>query len=188
WISLIASTRLRHLRLRQWFRNRCSLSNAHGLFTLILATGSPKRVISCTRKHLFTPIITYREQRIAASSVASAVAHSMRQAALNPPGGPEHGWEKGSYRSPFDYRIVGYRGGGKCTASDRFLPYASPNDMTPFTGSGSMAVAHNHVTRKTTVFDGVDPHSEAAPPCRAVTPGCDVSFDQSLYFSSCAIN
>ena len=135
-----------------------------------------------------TPIVTYREQRTAAGSVASAVAHSMRQAALNPPGAPKHGWEKGSYRSPFDYRIVGYRGGGKCTASDRFLPYASPNDMTPFTGSGSMAVAHNHVTRKTTVFDGVDPHSEAAPPCRAVTPGCDVSFDQSLYLSSCATN
>lgn len=107
-----------------------------------------------------TPVVTYQEQRTAAGSIASEVAHSMRQAALIPPGAPKHGWEKGSYRSPFDYRIVGYSGGDKCTASDRLPPYASPDGMTPFTGSGSMAVAHNRATRDTPVFDGMDPNSE----------------------------
>jgi hypothetical protein len=135
-----------------------------------------------------THVVTYQEQRTAAGSVVSEVAHSMRQAALIPPGALKHGWAKGSYRSPFDYRIVGYSGGDKCTASDRPLAYASPKDMTPFTGSDSMAVAHNRVTRETPVFDGMDPNSESAPPCRVVTLGSDVSLNQSLYFSSCATN
>jgi hypothetical protein len=135
-----------------------------------------------------THVVTYQEQRTAAGSVASEVAHSMRQAALIPPGAPKHEWEKGSYRSRCDYRIVGCSGGDKCTAYDRLPPYASPNNTTPFTGSDSMAVAHNRVTRETPVFDGMDPNSESAPPCRVVTPGSDVSLNQSLYFSSCATN
>ncbi|RYO22772.1 hypothetical protein AA0111_g9248 [Alternaria arborescens] len=36
-----------------------------------------------------------------------------------------------------------------------------------------MAVAHNRVNRETPVFDGMDPNSESAPPCRVVTPGSD---------------
>ncbi|KAF1836772.1 hypothetical protein BDW02DRAFT_614463 [Decorospora gaudefroyi] len=53
------------------------------------------------------------EMRLPVDTVISGVANSVRPPASTPAGLPRHGWEKGSYRSPFDYNIPRHTVGGK---------------------------------------------------------------------------
>ncbi|KAG9196651.1 hypothetical protein G6011_01772 [Alternaria panax] len=113
------------------------------------------------------PILAHQESRTAVGSVGSEVANSIRQAALIPPGSPKHGWEKGSYRSPFDYHIASHTVGSRSTASVRSFSLASLS-----TPQGGMTPAHNYAAREASMHR-LEPQPESPPSCRTVTPGSD---------------
>jgi hypothetical protein len=133
------------------------------------------------------PGLARQEHRTMVGSVSSDVANSIRQAAFNPPGAPKHGWEKGSYRSPFDYHIPGHTVGGKDTTSSGSLPLVYHSGITSFTPRGSMIPAGARAPREAPSYVK-EPRQESNLPCRTVTPGPDVSLNLSPLFSSYVAN
>jgi hypothetical protein len=105
------------------------------------------------------------ENRTAVGSIASEVAASVRSPAMVPPGAPKYGWEKGSYRNPFEYGIAV---GGKTTPSSgrTFSPaVAVPRafeKMPPVDTSVPVKKVETELESKAEVD-------------RAITPGPDVS-------------
>jgi hypothetical protein len=126
-------------------------------------------------------ILPRQDHTTAVRSVSSEVAKSIRQAATIPPGAPKHGWEKGSYRSPFDYHIPGHTVGGKDMFPGRSHAHASLTGLSSFSPLNSMTAAYTSAPPTVYVHDAMEPGAESSSPTRTVTPGPDVSFKESFF-------
>jgi hypothetical protein len=133
------------------------------------------------------PVPLRQELMTAVGSVASEVANSIRQAAMFPPGAPKHGWEKGSYRSPFDYHIPGHTISNKDTSADRSFTHASRSSVPSFPPLESVTPTDTRTPRTGQVYE-MEPESESDSPCRTATPGPDVSYRYSRFILSFAID
>lgn len=127
--------------------------------------------------HTRRPPLSLRpEHTTAVGSVASEVANSIRRAALIPPGAPKHGWEKGSYRSPFDYHIPGHTVGGRDTPPGRSNSHASFVGLSSSSPLHSITPLYTSTPLATPAYE-MKPRPESNSLCRTVTPGPDVSFN-----------
>jgi hypothetical protein len=133
------------------------------------------------------PVLVHQQHKTVVDSIASEVANSVRQAALISHGAPKHGWEKGSYRSPFDYHIPGHIVGSKNATSGRSNLLAFPSIRISFIPPDSMTPAETHAAQEIPMY-AMKHEPESNSSCRTVTPGPDVSLKLSLPFPSCVTN
>lgn len=116
------------------------------------------------------PTLSGEDWRAAGAMPASQVGESVRETTQLPLRVPPYGWERGSYRSPFEYNIPGHHVGANTNPASRPFPHTRPQSIS----FGSMPPIDTR-TPPSMASRAATLQHKPEPICRAVTPGPDVS-------------